>query len=295
MALQLAKSADRQRKPLSYEEIATSKPFLFTVGPKKKEFTMPVALVAAQSPALERLVNGDFIEAQEHHAEFETVEEETFLRFVRYAYTGKYYEDEIDDPTPEDADDSAEGKADGEVEGEPTAKEEDIWGWGRVPTGTGKKAKQKHGNTAKIIVFQALGDKFTKKVAKLVADDAADSDHPDIRLGGLPTRNPFLSHAMVFVFADYWGIERLKVLALHSLGKALNEALITKKVARDQIVALIEYCCEDARPEKLMALVVAFAAFKLPQLWLSERFQEILGDNRELSVAVFRAIVESGL
>lgn len=67
-----------------------SVPFRFVVGPIKREFWMHRAIVAAQSPVLDRLVNGEFREAKDLHAELESVDEKTFYFFWQYAYGGDY-------------------------------------------------------------------------------------------------------------------------------------------------------------------------------------------------------------
>ncbi|KAK1749604.1 hypothetical protein QBC47DRAFT_271518, partial [Echria macrotheca] len=54
------------------------------------QFNLPSALVAAQSPAFDRLINGECKEAEDYKAELDNIEEETLIYFVRFAYTGKY-------------------------------------------------------------------------------------------------------------------------------------------------------------------------------------------------------------
>ncbi|KAK0627890.1 hypothetical protein B0T14DRAFT_563656 [Immersiella caudata] len=49
-------------KTITYEEIASSKPSVFIIGPKKREFTLASVLVANQFPGFKRLVNGSFKE-----------------------------------------------------------------------------------------------------------------------------------------------------------------------------------------------------------------------------------------
>ncbi|KAK4150896.1 Rho-related BTB domain-containing protein 3 [Chaetomidium leptoderma] len=75
---------------ISWESIGSSKAFRFTVGPQKREFTIHTALVACQSHALKTLVSGNFSEARNGHAVLEAVDEQTFARFLQYAYTGDY-------------------------------------------------------------------------------------------------------------------------------------------------------------------------------------------------------------
>lgn len=148
--------------------------------------------------------------------------------------------------------------------------------------------------TTRTIVFEALAQKFVKRVSTL----AAPASTPNrIQVGGPATSNPYLLHAKVFVFADYWGVTGLKGVSLRKLSNALQDVglLVNTKWVRDRLVALVEYCHEEPRPEELITLVHLYAAFRLPQLWESEKFQELFRHHTELSVALMRAVVESGL
>lgn len=72
------------------EVIASSVPFRFLVGPNRREFTIHSALLSYLSPVLDKLVNGSFSEAAEKCVTWDSVDEDTFIRFWQYAYTGKY-------------------------------------------------------------------------------------------------------------------------------------------------------------------------------------------------------------
>ncbi|KAK0391205.1 hypothetical protein NLU13_0706 [Sarocladium strictum] len=79
--------------PVPIKEL-TSKPFTFIVGPEKKEFHIHRDVVARISEPLNVLVNGNMTEAAEGKVEWPDVDEETFIRFSQYAYTGEYVEAE---------------------------------------------------------------------------------------------------------------------------------------------------------------------------------------------------------
>jgi len=284
---------------------------------------MHSALVASQSAAFGRLVNNaNFKEGQTHHAELEKIEEETFIRFFQYAYTGKYDEGEVE-PPPVDAEPA-----------KPTTVEADSWpeaglaisGWGFAASSSGKKKKSNmkgkstfsgwddpvpeeepapdpiptppkgiYDPTSRTIVFEALAQKFVKRVSTLSA--LTPNPTNKIQIGGPATSNPYLLHAKIFVFADYWGVTGLKEVSLRKLSAALQEVglLVNTKWVRDRLVTLVEYCHEEPRPEELVTLVHLYAAFRLPQLWESEKFRELYGHHTELSVALMKAVVESGL
>lgn len=81
----------RMNKRLTHApSFISSKPFEFVVGPNKRVFTIHSALVASLSPVLERLVNGDMLEAKTGSVVWEHVDEQTFVRFSQYAYMKTY-------------------------------------------------------------------------------------------------------------------------------------------------------------------------------------------------------------
>ncbi|KAK4445485.1 hypothetical protein QBC34DRAFT_384284 [Podospora aff. communis PSN243] len=318
MTLQLARDAALERKPLSYEDIATSKPFLFTIGPNRREFTLPSILVAAQSPVLDRLVNGEFNEAQCRESRLEDIEEETFIRFIEYAYTGSY--GDADNqlkavvgayPTPSKPvsmrdpwSSSLAALADSPAEEAPLAVEDDHWGFA-VARSSKKVKKGKKGESSNALsivatpqipanpaMFQPLGKTFDNEVCSLKVTGASPviAHRP-----GNSAANPFVAHARVFVFADYWGITSLRNLSLQALAAELKAATPENVGVRDKIVELVEYCFEDVRPEELVKLAVRYAAFRLPHLWSSNKFQGIFADNKDLSMGLVGNIVQAAI
>ncbi|KAM0667206.1 hypothetical protein ACQRIU_005061 [Beauveria bassiana] len=75
---------------MAYGSILGSKPYLFLVGPQKREFFVHASLAAGQSAVLDALVNGSMQEATEGCTVWEGVDEDTFVRFGQYVYTGNY-------------------------------------------------------------------------------------------------------------------------------------------------------------------------------------------------------------
>ncbi|KAH9905940.1 hypothetical protein F4778DRAFT_685516 [Xylariomycetidae sp. FL2044] len=73
-----------------YAKIFSSKTFTFVIGPEKKEFLVHEAALSTISKPLDRLLNGSMKEAQEGRVIWDDLDESTFLRFVKWAYTGDY-------------------------------------------------------------------------------------------------------------------------------------------------------------------------------------------------------------
>jgi hypothetical protein len=152
-----------------------------------------------QSPALDRLVNGEFKEAQCKESQLEDVEEETFIRFIEYAYTGKYGNSDDQPKTVVEAGPLSSkpvsrwetlvpsypvSPADPPADKVPPAED----GWGFLNTSTGKKGKKKgkkgeSSNTFSILatpqilanpaMFQPLGRTFDNGVSALKVSEGA--------------------------------------------------------------------------------------------------------------------------
>ena len=67
-----------------------SQPFRILVGSRKRGITMHSAVLARQSPRLTALVEGNMRGAEESTTDWSRWDEDTFLRFCSFAYTGTY-------------------------------------------------------------------------------------------------------------------------------------------------------------------------------------------------------------
>ncbi|EXJ88778.1 hypothetical protein A1O3_01842 [Capronia epimyces CBS 606.96] len=75
---------------IPHRDFAHSHPFQFLVGPEKRSIYIHSGLVQQHSQTLDTLVRGGMVEANEQCATLEDIDEETFIRFVEFAYTGDY-------------------------------------------------------------------------------------------------------------------------------------------------------------------------------------------------------------
>ena len=64
--------------------------FDFLVGSEGNRYTLHRKLVAHHSEPLNVLINGSMSEAKQNFAVLKDVDEDTFVRFCQYAYTGAY-------------------------------------------------------------------------------------------------------------------------------------------------------------------------------------------------------------
>ncbi|KAK3366729.1 hypothetical protein B0T24DRAFT_651235 [Lasiosphaeria ovina] len=253
---------------ISFEEIISSKPFRFSIGLQKREFTMHSALVAICSPALDRLVNGEFKEAQDLHAELESMNEETFILFAQYAYTGDYNREMSKEAKSFIVETSKTEVI--VVDPEPDVAERvDDWGWGV----NSKKTK-----------CNKLWIEFKKEHSTALP---ARKDWPATKSCA---GNVILSHAQLYVFADCYGISGLMDLSLCRLGKALVDIEVDDDKVED-IVDTLQYCYDELTPPKLRSLLVLYAACKIETLWKSTKFRELSTRHGELSTAIIGAMI----
>lgn len=81
-----------------WNSVFRSKQFLFVVGKDQTEFAVHSAIIAKQSKALDVLINGPMAEASDGRAVLKDVDEDTFIRFCQFAYTGDYVTPESTPP-----------------------------------------------------------------------------------------------------------------------------------------------------------------------------------------------------
>ncbi|KAK4445484.1 hypothetical protein QBC34DRAFT_164264 [Podospora aff. communis PSN243] len=244
---------------ISYEHITSSSLFHFSIGPQRRKFAIPSILITIQSPAFERLVNSNFKEAQESHAELDNVDEDTFVRFVRYVYTGGYGTE-----APEVTPPATSGSLFGSPFDNSRIERSNPFG----SAGFGASRYDEPGSEC---------SQFQRMVSSLQVSERPYRIAPSPESAHL--ENAVLSHAKVFVFADYWGVTRLKELSLRRLGKCLEEMELTEdKAEADEMAGLMEFCFDDKdpRPEELTSLILLYSACNIRNLWKSDRFQEFV-------------------
>ncbi|KAK5651162.1 hypothetical protein OQA88_13209 [Cercophora sp. LCS_1] len=272
-----AASPISESKIVTYEDIASSPPFRFSIGPQKREFFIHSVLLSNQSPAFERLVNGGFKEAREYHAELDNVDGETFAAFVQYAYTGQYGTER---PTAQPAPPCVHYA--GQCKSCRRAGNSNTFGIFGVPKPPFEPEPD--------LVRHAPQKPFKQMVSGLQGSREPyfvmlDSRHAR-------AQNDLLAHAKVLVFADYWGVARLRGLSLQKLGKMLDEVeLIEERV--EEVAALMEHGYDEPRPDDLTKLLLLYSACKVDKLWKSERFRAVFSRHSELSMSLVGAMVDT--
>lgn len=243
--------------------IFSSHPFKFLVGPRGREFIIHSALVAHQSEALNALVNGGMKEASEQCVVWDETDEETFLRFCQFAYTGSYDGADPEKRRTEDLTTILEraGRPKGGIEHNPIRRKAQQYD---VPSPPALFITKK----------EYLWNTFTSlhpdpDVKSPIRDIGPEDDYTDV----------FLSHARIYVFADYHGIDGLQTLALLNLRRALIQFTLYEEGSWD-IIKLVEYCFrntadKEEQPDPLRILVGTYTACKFEDLWKNHRFRDL--------------------
>ncbi|KAI1641133.1 hypothetical protein F4809DRAFT_658985 [Biscogniauxia mediterranea] len=251
-----------------------SKPFRFLVGPDKKAFMMHADLVAHLSKPLAVLINGKMKEAREGYAELPEVDERTFVRFCQFAYTGDY---KVPAPTSSELADT------------PSTFIPNTWF--QPNTQMGKPCVPSPARSMTSLLWDSFkGRTYTVPNPQPPPKEALQSGTPPVT-----TLEVFLSHARVYVLADYYDIERLRILSVKKLHKSLASSLSPK--TPDCITPLVKYCFEntvdkcDAK-DPLRELVTGYMACKIDQLWKNDAFQDLVGSSGELSKALVGALAD---
>ncbi|KAI1324796.1 hypothetical protein F5Y16DRAFT_423530 [Xylariaceae sp. FL0255] len=285
---------------LPCKKIATSKMFTILLGPDKKPFTIHADLLAAQSKPLNALVNGNMKEAAEGIAEWPEIEEETFARFWEFAYTGTYHADEPS-PTPTKPELNAPTPS-------PTAG-----GLFSTQPGSGFFSTQPAGSLFSTPMTSGLAS--TSPAPSVFSPQPTFGASGGLHFGKLkygssfPSRIPskldessdptifvnhLLSHAKVYVFADYYDIGDLMLISLRNMHAPLNKPLSVLR--QEAIIALADYTYKNTvskgGADRLRELVATYVADYIKPIWKVPEFQVVMEKHNELRKEVMQKLVE---
>jgi hypothetical protein len=152
--------------------VFSSKQFVFVFGESQAEFFVHAAVISKQSKALDVLINGPMAEASDGKAIFEDIQEDTFIRFCPFMYTGNYTTPEfthktaveppnispsvalLHDASTTDRDDSRPIE-EPSLEPEPEPDDNDIWGL------EPKKSKKSKKPSKSRLLRESCGNRLT--------------------------------------------------------------------------------------------------------------------------------------
>lgn len=100
----------------------------------------------------------------------------------------------------------------------------------------------------------------------------------------------FLSHARLYIFAENHHITTLMDISLSELYKALYTFRLCNDRVND-IISLICYCYNNSTSEPLRELVTLYAASVASQLWVNKQFQALVHSHSKLAAAILELMM----
>jgi hypothetical protein len=194
--------------------------------------------IASQSPALEALMRGKMSECASRVVTWIDVDQETFVRFAQFVYTGDYSVPKM----------IVNGQFHQQKQCEkPKEVENDIWfapepipfesSWGAFSSAS-KKDKKKLAKSARFSFGETsrsaqttdstIFDKSHVYALLQPRSKFADTCDPEI-IDGPEESNiteALLSHTLLYILAEKWGIDSLKMLTLFKLHQTLSMLVI---------------------------------------------------------------------
>ena len=277
--------------------------FEFIVGPKRKVFKVHTAAISRQSQALNTLMNGRMMEALAQSATLPDLDADTFVRFCQFAYSGNYDEPafEVVEKRRNAFDLPSRSSLPASSSTPPAAQ---GWTWDFIPETV--DWIDAHGVVVNdvwddlrgglnALRYEHVRGLRTEQMKRLFAELSYPlTYHQSITLPDFTPRHNrspdesytsvFLGHARLYVFGEKYGIEPLKLLALHKLHRTLTVFEISARI--EDVVELIRYAySEENTPDRedradgLRRLVLSYVAVYVHTLGSDERFVDLLTEG----------------
>ena len=262
------------------------------------------ALVSQQSASLQNLVSGPMKEAQAKSALWDDIDMDTFVHFAEYVYTGDYSSLSVnraeslpgviyDDISPFRPVSGLEAVTVNTPFGEAVLESERTsWpSFGSIPAPDplinwelGPKYRLVDKKTQKRSQQQAAKTYFFYLKYPLppvpFSLATASRSHPQDTAAKANTLI-FLRHARLYVFAEKWGIEALKMMALHKLHKTLCSYAVDRS-RYSVIIDLVKYTYDNTPSRKprdpLRELVTNYIAYEAKDIARSEQCLDLVQD-----------------
>jgi hypothetical protein len=255
-----------------------SRPFKFLIGPEETEIAVHEEAIANQSAALNTLMRGKMSESMNGLASWKDVDEKTFVRFAQFAYTGDYSVPQmvvINQVV-------SNQKEEVPVDIQPNAQDSEF-DWGFSST---KKTVKKKGFKNDLTPQETTYTPFKSLTYPLLQPRSkfADSCHPVMIKGSrYHIFESLLSHTSLYVLADKWGVESLKVLTLYKLHENLNMLKLDVEEVPD-IVELARYGYTETPHletgiDNLRELICRYIAANVDVMSKSKAFTDLIEEG----------------
>lgn len=243
-----------------------SKQFVFIIGIDAKKFQVHSSAIAQLSRPLHALINCGMKESVELYTVWEDVDEETFVAFAEFMYTGDY-----PDPEPD--------KLSFEDYSEKKVKSDHEFGRPKLP-----ELSQLPMPPA------ALLNKFQSN--KEYSVPGKPDPPPTVNDPWYQDFTPvFLIHAKVFELADRYDVQPLTRLSLNKLQRALSSFTLSKG-GSNVIWNFLRHCYETPRPQRLRDLAAFYGAANIQHLWRDEEIRLLTKDCPELAADMLEFLMK---
>lgn len=266
-------------------------------------------------------MNGHMAEAHNGSAVLEDVDPDTFVRFAQWAYQGYYIAanstvevellSESENGEIHDRDSGRRRIAEPERETEPLLEVEEqpaTYAWGQpVKHKSSKKASKR--SVGLVFRTPSLVSRNTQETKQGMKEAFINREHTarqeSIRIPPpLPNRHHdedytevFLCHARLYVFADKYDVQPLRVLALEELQATL--AIFTLYLQRTtDIITLLRYVYahyNEVEEEEMRMMLMHYIGYEMDTLMKDEDFRCLMIEDGGALLADFMGMVEQRL
>ncbi|KAI0010523.1 hypothetical protein F4779DRAFT_577225 [Xylariaceae sp. FL0662B] len=250
--------------------------FVFAVGPSLKEFTIHKEAFRPLSPYFKTLMDGTMREAREGRVVWDDIKFESFGRLCQFAYANDYSTPAV----PRAQWGSIYMTRFGEIpDDDALDKAENLSTWHHIALHEHQALRSEtriSGPLTLDFYDKHYGNRRHNSVSRLVSRSAEAGSYID----------NLSCNAEVYVLADRYDIQTLKLLALHKLRATL---LFMKFSYIKEISSVVQYAVANTRTkDDLRKLLAHYVACIIPK-----RFPEIdtlLDDFPEFAVEVFHLV-----
>ncbi|KAK8052492.1 hypothetical protein PG993_003877 [Apiospora rasikravindrae] len=306
-----------------FDVILRSRPITFVIGPTQTEFVVHANALTRLSAPLQALLDGNMKEAQEGRVVWDDVDDQTFVRFIQWAYTKDYVTakpDTLNEASNSEADDDAfnlwrqperalyslQDKAVGApAEHRTCPKGSNYQTYLSSPQdcpGCGDKFYGRNCINCDFCVDEYCLTCRTTRKGTAMAQDFLSKTNWSIfktRFKPRPNSDPcddysvvFLGHASLYIIADKYDIPALRKLSMHRLYQTLKTFTLYPSRMSD-ILALAALVFENTRDEdELRSMVVHYCACIVEDLSKHKDYRPTLENYNEFCSALMAKMSE---
>lgn len=245
------------------------------------------------------MINGSMTEAVNEVASLADVEAETFVRFIQWAYTGSYHVGRDNNNNNNNSNNKNFNNADVR---ESAMDDELLYDSVHLKEVFGKKTKKKkfvYGDDdfaprppPEHLRRAFSGRDYPVFESSLTPSYPFDYNNSNNSNNNINSTNnidinnskpkAFLLHAKIFVFAEKYDLQALKMLSIHNLHYLLSHYQIFSQHIPD-IVNLIRYSYENtqASSDPLRELLASYVELEMAMLIEAKSFEELLEEGGE--------------